>query len=214
MYHVRTVGRYPLALDRAGVRSFDVDGRLHVSVANISKAAVNPYAGSEIPDWESLGLDPDRQYQLFRDPNELAKAGSTFRNLQILSRHIPVDADAHQPDLTVGSVGSDVRFVNPYLQASLVFWSRDAIDGIQSGRKKELSAAYRYDAVMVPGIFNGVRYDGSMTNIRGNHLATVETGRAGSDVVVGDTALRRNSAAAERDFATRYPFASKIRVNA
>jgi hypothetical protein len=210
MLHVRRIGRPGLAFDRAGVRSFDVDGRLHISVANISKAAVNPYLGREIPDWQGLGLDPDRQYQLLRDPNELAKAAPTFRNLQILSRHIPVDADAHQPDLTVGSVGSDVRFANPYLQASLVIWSRDAIDGIESGRKKELSGAYRYDAEMISGTFNGFRYDGRMRNIRGNHLALVTEGRAGPDVVVGDAAPRRSP----HDFHQRFPHAARIKISA
>jgi Uncharacterized protein conserved in bacteria (DUF2213) len=46
-----------LAFDRASVRTYDRDGRLHVEVTNISKAAVNPYIGREIPDWRALGLD-------------------------------------------------------------------------------------------------------------------------------------------------------------
>ncbi|MFY3690853.1 DUF2213 domain-containing protein, partial [Achromobacter xylosoxidans] len=45
-----------LAFDRATVRRIDVDGRMHVEISNISKATVNPYRGSEIPDWEALGL--------------------------------------------------------------------------------------------------------------------------------------------------------------
>jgi hypothetical protein len=45
--HVRSIGRHALALDRASERTFDADGRLHVGTANISKAAVNPYVGSE-----------------------------------------------------------------------------------------------------------------------------------------------------------------------
>src|SRR4029077_115521 len=55
-----------LAFDRASVRSIDQDGHLHVSESNISMAAVNPYIGREIPDWQELGLDPDKVYQLFR----------------------------------------------------------------------------------------------------------------------------------------------------
>jgi hypothetical protein len=39
---------------------------------------------------------------------------------------------------------------------------------------------------MESGTWNGQHYDGVMTEIRGNHLALVEIGRAGSDVVVGD----------------------------
>ena len=43
---------------------------------------------------------------------------------------------------------------------------------------------------MRPGVANGVPYDGRMTQIQGNHVALVETGRAGSDVVVGDNAIQ------------------------
>jgi hypothetical protein len=39
---------------------------------------------------------------------------------------------------------------------------------------------------MEPGEFEGQAYDGRMTEIQGNHLALVEVGRAGSDVVVAD----------------------------
>jgi len=39
---------------------------------------------------------------------------------------------------------------------------------------------------MEPGEFDGQAYDGVMTEIQGNHLALVEVGRAGSDVVVSD----------------------------
>ena len=39
---------------------------------------------------------------------------------------------------------------------------------------------------MTPGVYEGHRYDGIMTNIRGNHVALVKDGRAGTDVVVQD----------------------------
>lgn len=63
-----------LAFDRASVRTYDQDGRLHVAITPISKANVCPYLGSEIPDWEELGLDAQRTYRLLRDPDELARA--------------------------------------------------------------------------------------------------------------------------------------------
>ena len=174
------------AFDKSA-RSYDADKRLHVSATNISKAAVNPYLGSEIPNWQQLGLESGKIYKLFRDPDELAKAAPTFNNLPLLSKHVPVDADDHRPDLVVGSTGSDASFKPPYLQTSLVVWARDAIDGIETQRQKELSSAYRYTAVMEPGEYNGEMYDGRMTNIIGNHVALVEVGRAGPDVVVGDS---------------------------
>lgn len=176
----------PYAFDRSA-RSYDADKRLHLSVSNISKAAVNPYLGSEIPGYQSLGLDPNKIYKLFRDPVELAKAAPTFNNLPLLSKHVPVDAADHRPDLVVGSTGSESAFVHPYLRNSLVVWAQESIDGIETERQRELSSAYRYTALMEPGVFAGETYDGRMTNIIGNHVALVEIGRAGPDVVVGDS---------------------------
>ncbi|MDQ0507401.1 DUF2213 domain-containing protein [Xanthobacter agilis] len=169
------------------MRAYDADGRLHVELTPISKANVCPYYGKEIPDFEALGLDPDKVYQLYRDPDELEKAAPSFNNLPLLSRHVPVTADSHQPDLVVGSTGTDAVFEAPYLKNSLVIWARDAIGGVESSAQKELSCAYRYRADMTPGEIDGEAYDGVMRDIIGNHLAIVSEGRAGPDVVVGDS---------------------------
>ena len=177
-----------MAFDRQSARSIDADGRLHVSKTNISKAVVNPYYGREIPGWQHLGLDGDKVYRLYRDPDELAKGASTFNNLPILNKHIPVTVDAPQKDNVVGSIGSDVVFDAPYLQASLCIWDAAAIAGVESEKQCELSCGYRYDPDMTPGTTSdGEAYDGVMRNIRGNHLALVEVGRAGPDVVVADS---------------------------
>lgn len=182
-----TAHRDCLALDRASVRIVDQDGRLHVEITNISKAVVNPYRGAEIPDFERLGLDPDRIYFLLRDPQELEKAAATFNNIPLLSKHIPVTADEPQKEFIVGSTGTDASFEAPYLKNSLVVWDAVAIAGIESREQQELSSAYRYEADMTPGTYQGAAYDGVMRNIRGNHVALVEVGRAGPDVVVGDS---------------------------
>lgn len=175
-----------LAFDRETVRRIDDDGRLHVAQSHISKAAVNPYYGSEIPGFEELGLVADKIYQMLRDPVELEKGAHTFKNLPLLSEHVPVTVDSPRPDLVVGSIGSDVVFNYPYLDADICVWDKSAIAGIETDQLRELSCAYRYVPVMEPGEFEGMPYDGRMTDIRGNHLALVSVGRAGSDVVVAD----------------------------
>ena len=175
-----------IALDRSA-RRFDADGRLHIDKSHISKANVCPYYGREIPGSDALGLDPDKVYQLLRDPDELAKAAPTFARLPILSEHIPVSADEPRQDLIIGSIGSDVSFNAPYLDADLSFWDAKAIAGIETEKIMELSCAYRYVPIMEPSEHDGIPYDGRMTEIQGNHLALVEVGRAGSDVVVADS---------------------------
>jgi hypothetical protein len=178
------------AFDRAtSSRAYDADGRLHVASANISAARVNPYLGSEIPDWQRLRLNPSKTYMLLRDPGELKKAAATFNNLPILKEHVPVSAHDHRPDLVVGSTGTHAAFVGPFLKNSLCIWAQDAIDKINSGSQRELSAAYRYTADMTPGTYQGQRYDGVMRSLIANHLSLVSHGRVGSDVVVGDAAI-------------------------
>jgi uncharacterized protein len=175
-----------LAFD-ASARSIDTDGRMHIDRSHISKAAVNPYYGFEIPNAEMLGLDPQKIYYLFRSPEELSKGADTFARLPILSKHIPVSADSPRQDLIVGSIGSEVNFLDPYLDADVCIWDAKAIAGIETETVREFSCAYHYVPLMTPGEYNGERYDGIMTQIRGNHLALVEAGRAGSDVLAADS---------------------------
>lgn len=177
-----------MAFDRQSARSIDADGRLHVSKTNISKANVCPYFGREIPNWQELGLDGDKVYRLYRDPEELAKGASTFNNLPILNKHIRVTVEEPKKENVVGSIGSDVSFDEQYLKASLCVWDAPAIAGVESEKQCELSAAYYYRADMTPGTApDGEAFDGVMRDIKGNHLALVEDGRAGPDVYVADS---------------------------
>lgn len=177
--------RLSIAQDRS-LRSYDQDGRLHVESSNISKATVNPYYGSEIPNYRQLGLEPKKVYYLLRDPEELEKAAPTFNNLPLLNKHIPVSADEPQKEMIAGTTGSDTVFEDGYLKCSLAVWDAEAIAGIESGEQVELSSAYHYTADMTAGEFEGRHYDGVMRDIVGNHVALVDVGRAGRDVVVSD----------------------------
>ncbi|WP_308030333.1 DUF2213 domain-containing protein [Neisseria lactamica] len=178
-------GRLSIAQDRS-LRSYDQDGRLHVESSNISKATVNPYYGGEIPNYRQLGLEPKKVYYLLRDPEELEKAAPTFNNLPLLNKHIPVSADEPQKEVIAGTTGSDTVFEDGYLKCSLAVWDAEAIAGIESGEQVELSSAYHYTADMTAGEFEGRHYDGVMRDIVGNHVALVDVGRAGRDVVVSD----------------------------
>jgi uncharacterized protein len=176
------------AFDKS-VRAIDADGRLHVATTRISKANVCEYYGQEIPNWQGLGLEADKLYRMYRDPQELEKGAATFARLPVLSEHVPVTVESPRPDLVVGAIGSDVEFDGTYLNADISVWDASAIAGIETDTVRELSCAYRYVPVMEAGTTpDGEAYDGRMTEIRGNHLALVEVGRAGSDVIVADSA--------------------------
>ncbi|WP_233868699.1 DUF2213 domain-containing protein [Paraburkholderia adhaesiva] len=193
---MHTPGGLRLAFDRASVRTYDQDGRLHVAVTPISKANVSPYLGSEIPEGDALGLDAQRTYRLLRDPGELERAAPTFNGIPLIDafdetgrEHIQVSAAVPRKEIVVGSTGSDAVFEAPYLRNSLVVWDAKAIRGIEDDTRREISSAYYYRADMTPGVYGGEAYDGVMRDIRGNHVALVRAGRAGPDVAVGDSAL-------------------------
>lgn len=174
-----------LGFDRS-MRTIDADGHMHVETANISKANVCPYYGREIPNGVELGLVPDQIYMLYRDAAELAAAAPTYENKPLMMQHVAVSAEAPQKFLIVGTV-SNVRFSHPYLKASLAVWDKKAIEAIESGAQEQLSCGYRYVADMSPGVTpEGEKYDGVMRGLKCNHVALVETGRAGPDVLVSD----------------------------
>ncbi|WP_338561876.1 DUF2213 domain-containing protein [Erwinia sp. E_sp_B04_7] len=177
-----------LAFDRASVRTFDGNGRLQVTKSNISKANVCPYYGREIPNAEALGLDPDKIYRLWRHPDELKKAASTFNNIPVLCIHTPDFPGDPPREYRVGTTHSGCDFDGTYLSNGLSVWDNSAIAGIETEEQKELSSSYQYRADMTSGTTpDDEEFDGIMRDIVGNHVALVETGRAGSDVLVADS---------------------------
>lgn len=189
----RALGKFRHQLTKdEGLRSLDQEGRLHVKLTPICRAAVNPYKGDEIPDWDKLGLDPDRIYQMLRPPEEIAKGAATSNNIQLMSDHVPVTADDPQRETVAGSLGTDAVWDEGtgLLLNSLVVWDAEDIKAIDDDTKRELSPSYSYDPDMTPGKWGDQAYDGRMTNIRFNHVALVEQGRQGPVISVADAAPR------------------------
>jgi hypothetical protein len=175
-----------MALDRQSVRSYDVDGRLHVAMTPITRAMICPYLGKEIPEWESLGLEGERTYQLLRDPDEIAKAAASANGIPVLEVHLATNAEDHPREAVVGATGNDATWEPPFLMQSLTIWDAEAIDEIEDETKRQLSASYRYRADMTPCTFEGESADGVMRDLIFNHVALVELGRCGPSVAVAD----------------------------
>ena len=167
-------------------RHKDNNGHLIVDRTCITKAAINPYRGQEIPNWQALGLDPNKVYMLLRCPTELQRALPTFQGLQLLERHTPVSSEEPEKDSTVGSIGTVVEMDGDNVYSSLRVYDQNAIDLIESEKLNQLSAGYAYTADMTGGEWNGEHYDGVMRNIHGNHVALVERGRIGEDAIIAD----------------------------
>lgn len=173
-------------------RHVDGNGYMRVDKSNITKEQVAPYLGDSIPEWEKLGLDPKKVYNIYRPAEEIAKAADSFNGLPLMMEHWDMDADSigDVKEYVVGSLGTDANFEAPYLTNSLIITDSKAIKAIEDGTSKELSAGYTCTIDMTGGLFDGIAYDGIMRNIQGNHVALVHEGRAGHDVKVADEAMK------------------------
>ena len=187
IYKAFTMPKYAMDFQSlTTVRHIDNNGHLIVDRTCITKAAINPYLGKEIPNWQALGLDPNKVYMLLRCPTELQRALPTFQGLQLLERHTPVSSEEPEKDSTVGSIGTVVEMDGDNVYSSLRVYDQNAIDLIESEKLNQLSAGYAYTADMTGGEWNGEHYDGVMRNIHGNHVALVERGRIGKDAIIAD----------------------------
>ena len=179
-----------LAFDKGSVRSVDENGFLHVKISPLTRVQVAPYYGKEIPGWRSLGLDPDKIYKGYRPESELKKATTieSINGIPIQLRHHLDFAEDPAKDTRIGATGTDGKYASPYLMNSLHFFDKKARDLIESEALRELSLAYRFKPDFTPGkTEDGQEYDFIMRDISGNHLALVEQGRAGHEVLVYDS---------------------------
>ena len=189
-----------VALDAESKRTYDDNGFLHVSISPLTRVQVAPYHGSEIPGWQSLGLDPERIYKGYRSAEELSKPETieSVNGIPIQLMHHMDYADAPAKATRLGSTGTDAAFHDPYLTNSLHIQDKKAIDRINDGSMRELSLAYRYKPIFTAGVSpDGEKYDFLMTDISANHLALVDEGRAGHEVLVYDSKEGEKSMAEE-----------------
>ena len=171
-----TEGRLVL-LDAASARHYDENGYLHVSGNALTRDQVAPYYGAELPEHE--GIEPDRIYYAYRPREELKKALDTYNGVPLLIEHEFDSADNPLKELRVGAIGTEAAWDDPYLRNSLTVWDADAIRKIEDGSLRELSCGYTFRPEWVPGkTADGVAYDLVMRDIKCNHVALVQRGRA------------------------------------
>lgn len=181
-----------IAFDASTKRRIDDNGFMHVESSHITKEQVAPYYGYEIPNYEKFNLEPNKIYYGYRSAEELQKAVPTFNGLPLLLHHHAESADEPQKEYRVGSVGTSAVWNAPYIDNALAITDKAGIQAVEDGTCREISSAYQYDPDFTKGEFEGKPYDFVMRNIRGNHVALVEEGRAGPDVVVADAQIKPN----------------------
>lgn len=166
-------------------REKDANGFLHVKNCHCTKVQIAQYLGSEI----SNDLIPDKVYNVFRPEEELKKADTiqSLNGVPLQLEHHDDTAEKPAQYTRIGATGTDAVFEYPYLSNSLHFFNQKAIDLIESGEKCELSIGYDCEIHKEAGEFEGVPYDFVQRNIKIQHVALVECGRAGADVKVSDS---------------------------
>lgn len=169
-------------------RSYDLNGWPEIKGNPISKVGVFPYLGSQI----SADLQSDKIYYVYRPEEELSNTAciDSFKLIPWTDEHAMLGAEDEgmlpaEKKGVHGVIGEDVYFEDGYLKGNLKIFSDKMAQLIENG-KKELSIGYRCLYDMVAGEFKGARYDAVQREIRGNHLALVDEGRAGPDVAVFD----------------------------
>ena len=116
-----------------------------------------------------------------RAPEEVMHpdALASFALVPVTNEHPPEALTAdNAKQYAVGSVSESVAPEGDKVRATLMITDADAIAALDAGRS-ELSCGYTADVVIEPGTWQGQRYDAKQTNIRGNHVALVDAGRAG-----------------------------------
>lgn len=181
------------AMDESA-RTVDTNGWYEVEGNPLSMVGVFPYRGRQL----GPKAEPDRIYQVYRPAEELSDSEciSSFRLLPWIDNHVMLGDEAKglmpaEKKGVQGVVGEQISFdpdlgVAGGLRANVKVFSQALATLIASG-KRELSCGYRCVYDWTPGVFRGQPYDCIQRRIRGNHLATVKSGRMGPDVAVLDS---------------------------
>lgn len=147
------------------------DGRLHCS-ANFCRDGILEY---RTPDGNVR-----RELRL---PEENEKAIESFKHLPISIEHPPglLDSSSYK-QYAVGMTDGEVVYQAPFVAGKVSLFDSEAIDYVDSGKKREVSLGYKCDIEKKTGTWNGEKYDAIQRNIRANHLALTAKGRAGEKV--------------------------------
>lgn len=169
-------------------REYDTNGWFEVKNNPLSKVGVFPYAGRSI----SPDADQDKIYNVYRPKEELSNKDciDSFKLIPWIDNHVMLGPE--DDGLTPceekgiqGVIGQDVFFEENVLKGNIKVFSEAMANLIAQG-KTELSCGYRCRYEYNPGTFDGEKYDYIQRDIRGNHLALVDSGRMGPEVSVLD----------------------------
>lgn len=127
-----------------------------------------------------INKDGTERYEL-RHPDDVfdQKSLDTLKLIPITNNHPTscVNSDTAS-NVMVGMTGETVQVFEDKILSTLTVTDKKTIDVVRSGRQ-ELSLGYKLNRVPEEGVYDGQKYTHRQTDIRYNHLALVDTARAG-----------------------------------
>lgn len=140
--------------------------------------------GTQVYRGKELGRPDLDLVTVYRPPEEVFKKDSvsTFAHKPVTIGHPTELVDiANWGQHAVGEVSTEALRDGERLKLQLIVKDQAAIEGIESGKCRQLSAGYMADILWEDGVTpDGTKYQAKQTNIRVNHVALVPRGRAGN----------------------------------
>lgn len=144
---------------------------------------VQKYRGSEVGKPEMAVVD------VFRPDSEVfsPEAMHSFAHRPLTNDHPPEEVTAgNWSKYAKGYTGDRIARDGDYIRVPLLMTDADTIKDADGG-KREMSVGYSADIDWTPGVTpSGLHYDAIQRNIRANHVALVQNGRAGHEARIGD----------------------------
>lgn len=190
-------------LDSESQRFIDANGSLICPNSVITGSDVAMYKGSEIPNADTLGLDMNGIYKVYRPVEEMVD--NDFNGKYVLDKHIndfEASTFSKYKDCIVG-VAYDCVQDGTEIKGTIAFNDPSAIDDLEDG-KKYLSAGYWYIPVLEKGVFNGQNYDIKMTQIKANHIAHVSNPRYKKAIVGDENTILKGEGMKIKNFPSLY----------
>ena len=166
----------------AGIRKTE-DGYL-VARVKCARTGIQYYNGDELgrPDLDRVAL--------YRPEGEVFAKDSihTYAGRPVTNNHPPVQVDASNwKQYACGDIGEDILRDGEYVNVPITMMDQALINDYEAG-KKEISMGYKHNVEFTDGIAPcGTPYQAISRNLRMNHLAIVDRGRAGHECRVGDS---------------------------
>lgn len=162
----------------------DTNGFVTIPDNPISKSGVFQYSGRAIDP----SLESDKLYNVWRPEEELNNPETieSFKLAPWIPRHemIGESYTAAESVGVQGTIGEQVYYKGKTLFANLRLFGESLKSAIKNGLQ-ELSCGFSCTWDVKSGVTpDGKQYDAIQRNIRGNHIASVDQGRMGSEVSV------------------------------